>query len=292
MPGPSFILTQVFATTRRAADGWLRRTADGWLRRTAHVWLRRTAACGLLAAVAASGQARPEIFEPSPGSGGTRDVGGPEISIELDTARARNADKSLSLALLGSAILPGAGQAYLGESRAAKSFLLAEAGFWAGLFISYQMRESYMQSARHQASQYAHDPTGDGRAPCAGQGESCLELMASYRSYTEKAHRQDSYELAQQLSNQPVEDLPYWDFGSSNTPENTARWKEYQSVMRHYRGAKVAMSFAAGALVLNRAAAMAHTLRAYRRTSGKGLGYRFDPEWGPEGSGIRVSVTF
>jgi hypothetical protein len=253
---------------------------------------RLTVVCTLLAAFAASGQVRPEIFEPAPGSGNATDFDGPEITIQLDTARARNADKSLGLALLGSAILPGVGQAYLGENRAATSFLLAEAGFWASLFISYQMRESYVQSARHQASQYAFDPTGDGRSPCAGQGVGCLELLASYRSYTEKAHRQDSYELAQRLSSQPIADLPYWDFGSSNTLENTARWKEYQSVMRHYRGAKVAMSFAAGALVLNRAASVAHTLRAYRRTSGKGLSYRFDPEWGPEHSGIRLSVTF
>jgi len=44
--------------------------------------------------------------------------------------------------------------------------------------------------------------------------------------------------------------------------------------------------------VLNRAASMAHTMRAYRRTSGKGLGYRLDPEWSPERSGVRLSMTF
>jgi hypothetical protein len=247
--------------------------------------LMRTAVCLLLAVAAAHSQVRPEMFDPSSGTAGPRASEGPEITIELDTARARNADKSLGLALLASSVLPGAGQAYLGERRSAQSFLLAEAGFWAGLFITYQTRESYMQSARNYASQYAG-------ADAAGQGEGYLERLAAYRSYREKEHRQDSYELSQVLSGQPVLDMPEWDFGSSNTPENTARWKEYQSVMRHYRGAKVAMSFAAGALVLNRAASVAHALRAYRRTSGKGLSYRFDPEWGPEHSGIRLSVTF
>ena len=114
----------------------------------------------------------------------------------------------------------------------------------------------------------------------------------TYRSYREKEHRQDSYELAQDLSGEEMAAMPEWDFGSSNTPENTAHWRRYQSVMRNYRGAKVALSFAAGALVLNRVASVAHTLRVYRRTSGKGLSYRFDPEWTPEGSGIRVSVIF
>lgn len=243
----------------------------------------------LLAALAAHGQVRPEIFEPAPGTG-PRGAGDGEITIELDTARARNADKSRALALFASAVLPGAGEAYLGETRSARSFLLAEAGFWAGLFISYQMRESYMQSARHNVSHHAG-------ADAARWGETMLERAAAYRASHEHEHRQDSYEMYYVLSNGrelalDYPDHPYWDFGSSNTPENTRNWKEYQSVMRHYRGAKVAMSFAVGALVLNRAASVAHTLRVYRRTSGKGLSYRFDPEWGPESSGIRLSVTF
>lgn len=237
-------------------------------------------------------QARPEAFDPTGGSLGP----GREITIELDTAQGRNADRSLGLALLGSALLPGAGELYLGEEASGKSFLLAEAGFWASLFIAWQARESYVQSARNHAAQYAGSPETDplGRMPCEGRGESCLELLASYRAYRIREHRQDSYELAQTLSDRELRDMPDWDFGSSNTPENTRRWQEYQSVMRHYRGAKVAISFAAGALILNRAASMAHTLRAYRRTSGKGLGmhYRLDPEFFPDGSGVRLTLGF
>jgi len=250
---------------------------------------RRALGVALIAAVAVCGQVRPEIFEPTPGTGGRGDDAG-EITIELDTTRARNADKSRALALAASALLPGAGEAYLGEERAARSFLLAEAGFWAGLFITYQMRESFMQSARHHASQYAG-------ADAAGWGEGMLERAAAYRASHETERRQDSYEMYYVLSHGRAlavddPDHPYWDFGSSNTPENTRHWREYQSVMRHYRGAKVAMSFAVGALVLNRVASVAHTLRVHRRASGQGLSYRFDPEWGPESSGIRLSVTF
>ncbi len=56
-----------------------------------------------------------------------------EITIELDSSQTRNAQKSLGLALLSSAILPGAGEAYLQEDKSARNFLLVEAGFWAGL---------------------------------------------------------------------------------------------------------------------------------------------------------------
>lgn len=243
--------------------------------------------CVLLLALHAAAQkgGSPDAYDPSKRGG--------EITIELDTARGRNADRSLGLALLGSAVLPGVGEAYLGEDRTAKSFLLAEAGFWAGLFISWQARDSYLQSARNYASQYAGADAG-------GQGPGYLERLATYRSYREKEHRQDSYELAQVLAGKDVAVMPDWDFGSANTPENTARWRDYQSIMRHYRGAKVAMSFAVGAMALNRVASVAHTLRVYRRTSGKGLSsipppplpIAFAPEFGPDGSGMRMTVNF
>jgi hypothetical protein len=241
--------------------------------------------------VAAHKNAGPDAFDPSNPGG--------EITIELDTARGRNADRSLLLALLGSAALPGAGEAYLGESRAAKSFLLAEAGFWAGLFISWQARESHLQSARNYVSDYAD-------ADASGWGEAMLERAVAYRASHDDDHRQDSYELYYVLTyrrelKEDHPNHPYWDFGSSNTPENTERWRDYQSIMRHYRGAKVAMSFAVGAMVLNRAASVAHTLRVYRRTSGKGLTeapnrsappYRFVPVFGPDGSGMGFAVNF
>ncbi len=230
-------------------------------------------------------QARPDAFDPAVTSGAASATPDGEITIELDTAHGKNAERSLGLALLGSALLPGTGEAYLREENSAKAFLLAEAGFWAGLVIAWQARESYLQSARNYASEYAG-------ADAAGQGPAYLERLVVYRSYREKEHRQDSYELAQALSGQDMAAMPEWDFGSSNTPENTAHWHRYQSVMRNYRGAKVALSFAAGALVLNRVASVAHTLRLYRRTSGKGLSYRFEPQWTPEGSGIRVSTMF
>ena len=215
---------------------------------------------------------------------------GREITVEMDSTRGRNENRSLAFALLGSALLPGAGEAYLRERPSSKAFLFAEVGFWAAVFFAWQTRDGYLQSARNYAAEYAG-------ANAAGKGEGYLNALAEYRAYAEKEHRQDSYELAQVIAGDrdgvyPIGPGDAWDFGSSNTPENTANWERFQSVMRHYRGAKVALSFAVGALVLNRIASLAHTLRVYRRTSGKGLGYRFDPEIGPERSGVRLSLAF
>jgi hypothetical protein len=62
--------------------------------------------------------------------------------------------------------------------------------------------------------------------------------------------------------------------------------------LRYYRASKVAISFAVGALALNRLASMANTLRVYKHTSGKGLGLNVVPELGPESAGTRVSLNF
>ena len=215
-----------------------------------------------------------------------------DITVEVDPGQSRNKDRSLPLAMLFSATLPGSGELYLGEKTDAKTFLLTEAGFWASLYVAFLARESYLTSARNYASEFAG-------INATGKSAAFLETMASFRVYQEKQHRQDSYELAQILSGKRDRDYDikpleanYWDFGSSSNPENTDHWKTFQSTLRYYRASKVAMSFAIGALALNRLASVANTLRVFKHTSAAGLGVNITPEFGPESIGSRLSLTF
>ena len=215
-----------------------------------------------------------------------------DLTIEVDPGQSRNKDKSLPLAMLLSAALPGSGEMYLHEKANAKAFLLTEAGFWASLYVAFLARESYLTSARNYASEYAG-------IDASGKSAAFLETMANYRSYQEKQHRQDSYEIAQVLSGKrerdydiaPVE-ANYWDFGSSVNPQNTKNWKTFQSSLRYYRASKVAISFAIGALALNRVASLANTLRVYKHTSVKGVGLNLVPEIGPDYAGTRLTMRF
>jgi hypothetical protein len=123
--------------------------------------------------------------------------------------------------------------------------------------------------------------------------------MESYRAYQEKQHRQDSYELAQVLSGKreldyDIKPLPenYWDFGSSSNPQNTRAWRDFQGTMRFYRASKVALSFAVGALALNRLASMVNTLQAYKRTSARSASLEVTPELGPDYAGTRLTFRF
>jgi hypothetical protein len=215
-----------------------------------------------------------------------------ETVVEVDSSQSRNKDKSLALAMLYSAVLPGTGELYLHEKKDAKVFLLAEAGFWAALYFSYLARESYLAGARNYASDFAGIDASD-------KSVKFLETMADYRSYLEKQHRQDSYELAQQLSGKRERDygIPptsgnYWDFGSSANPANTRHWKAYQSQMRYYRASEVAISFAIGALAANRVVSLANTLRVYKRTSAKGLSMNVVPAIGPGYAGTFLTLRF
>jgi hypothetical protein len=215
-----------------------------------------------------------------------------DVTIEVDPGQSRNKDKSLALAMLLSATLPGSGEYYLREKGNAKAFLLTEAGFWASLYVAYMARNSYLSSARSYASEYAG-------IDASSKSPNFLETMAVFRSYQEKQHRQDSYELSQLLSGKrdrkydiPPIESNYWDFGSSVNPENTDHWRAFQQSLRYYRSSKVAISFAIGALALNRLASMANTLRVYKRTSSRGLGLEIIPEIGPDYTGARVSLGF
>jgi hypothetical protein len=215
-----------------------------------------------------------------------------DLVIEVDKNQSRNKDKSLPLALALSAVLPGAGEYYLGEKGKAKAFALVETGFWASLFVSIVAKDSYLESARNYASEFAG-------IDASGKDEDFLETMANYRAYQEKQHRQDSYELAQILSGKREQDYDikpdpanYWDFGSASVPANTDHWQTFSSTLRYYRASKVAMSFAIGALALNRLASLANTLADYKRTSAKGLSLNVIPEFAPESAGARIAVRF
>lgn len=215
-----------------------------------------------------------------------------DLVIEVDENQSRNEGKSLPLAMLYSALLPGTGEYYLEDKGKAKTFLLVEAGFWASLYVAWLAKGSYLESARNHAAEYAGIDAGS-------KSEKFLETMAVYRSYQEKQHRQDSYELAQVLSGKREQDYDikpvpenYWDFGTSANPENNRNWRSYQSTLRYYRASKVAVSFALGALALNRLSSLMNTLQTYKRTSAKSVGWELTPDLGPDYAGTRLTVRF
>ncbi len=194
-----------------------------------------------------------------------------DFVVEIDTAQSKNVGKSLTLALGLSALVPGSGEFYLEEKKASKIFFLTEVGMWGALWFSYLARESYLQSARNYAREYAGLKKTDADADF-------LSVLTKYRSYQEIHHCKCSYEHDQILSGKrdgdydiPATEENYWNFGSAAVPENTENWKTFIHTTKAYGRAKVAVTWAVGGLLLGRLASLINTLHVYRTTSVKGL---------------------
>ena len=75
--------------------------------------------------------------------------------VSVDSDITRNSGKSMPLALGASAILPGMGELYLGESSYTRPFVWVDASLWMTTIVSYIVGERYITSAHNYASRYA-----------------------------------------------------------------------------------------------------------------------------------------
>lgn len=219
--------------------------------------------------------------------------------ISVDTTLGRNQEKSLSAAMAFSMVLPGSGQYYLGSNpQLVRAYLWSDAAMWAVLLVSHMAGNSYMQSAQSYAARYA------GLYPPADPD--FLDVMARWRSrggvQGQKSAPEpgEDYNHDQLRAGQAVDQFwPYgssysWDWGSSDDPANTQAMEEFSQLLRNYRMTRISLQVAAGALVLNRIIALAHTLRIYRATSHQGFASHVQtlPILSNGQSGAQVLVSF
>lgn len=200
-----------------------------------------------------------------------------DITISIDTTQSKNVGKSLGLALGLSSLVPGAGEWYLKDSKSAKSLILIDVGFWAGVWMSLVAMDTYLSSAQSYASQYG-GLEGDGKSI------DFLTTMSNFRSYQEKQNRRDSYEFNQTLSGKPSSEWDiaptpenYWDFGTPLDPQNTQNWRAFRESVKMYGRAKVVRNWMVGGLIIGRMVSFFNTLNLYRSTSVEGLSYRDTP---------------
>jgi hypothetical protein len=220
-----------------------------------------------------------------------------QLVISVDTALSRNHGKSLSSAIGFSALVPGMGQKYLGESQAVKKFVWVDAAGFSAVLVGYMAGQSYLASAQAFASHHAgivnppRDPT-------------FLDVVARYRSRSGPAGQNSNPDLAENYdmslirSGKSVDDLyasdpsHTWDWGSSDNPETTARMREYNDILQRYRFSKVIFQVAVGMVVLNRIVSVFDVLRIFRATSGGPLVLDVQPIWSPQNAGLDLQVGF
>ena len=217
--------------------------------------------------------------------------------VSVDSDITRNSGKSMPLALGASALLPGMGELYLGESSYTRPFVWVDASLWMTTIVSYIVGERYITSAHNYASRYAGLNTSSKKM-------SLLNAVGDYRSRSgvkgQNSSPDDSenYNQAMLRAGKAI-DSEFkasidWDWGSSDNPETTSRKEHYKDLLGNYRISRMVFQIAVGALVVNRIASVLNTMRIYRATSSSGCSsLDVSPRIGLEGEhGIDFSVRF
>jgi hypothetical protein len=217
--------------------------------------------------------------------------------VRVDESISKNSSKSISSAILFSAILPGTGEYYLGDRNRMRLFIASDAFFWAAVWISWTSGEKYLKNARGYAARYAG-------SEYKGLDPDFLDLMGRYRSRSGVAgnnsspDNEDDYNQYLLRQNKAI-DWEYpdnssyqWDWGSSDNPQNSQRIDHYNDIITNYRTSKVMFQVAVGALLLNRVLSVIDVIQLYRSTGVTGFTYDFDPLITPTSTGGNFRIGF
>lgn len=188
--------------------------------------------------------------------------------------------KSPQLAMLGSILIPGLGQQYLGKQQRALAYFTAEALFLAGAIFCEQYSQRHFRDARSYARTYAWAEGG------AGADEAYWRNLTQYMDA-------EGYNHVQELNRTPehkyVERHLQWQWIDESFMERYSRI--WENATRFH----VASSFLIGAMVLNRVISFvdARTATRYRGVQGSAA-LRVYPEVASDLSsvGLRISHRF
>jgi len=217
--------------------------------------------------------------------------------VSVDENLSRNRDKSLAIAMVASAVLPGAGHFYLGNNSRASAFIWVDAALWISASTTWFYGDNQLKNARGYAVKYAG-------AEGAPKDIDFLSLVGNYRSrggslyQNSNPDNDEDYNQAMLRAGREIDaEYPYeygyiWDWGSSDNPETTKRMKNYNDMLRRYRIAKIAFQISVGAMALNRVFAILDAMRLYRQTSANFSHLQITPIATPRQSGIFASYDF
>lgn len=213
------------------------------------------------------------------------------IAIGIDTTGRSRVGRSTWTAVGLTMLLPGAGHRYLGHRTGAAVWMTTDLVSWSALLVATRMGTLYLEDATEIANRHA------GANLDADADPAFLEVMRDWRSRRPVEGRRDSYDealLQQGLATDsrfPNDEAHDWDWGSPENPENNRNIARFEDALKGYRTSRVVLSYAAGALLLSRAVAVADILRI-RRKSASRAGLQAVVVPGPDGGSAVVSLRF
>lgn len=191
------------------------------------------------------------------------------IAIGMDTAGTSRDHRSTWTAVGLTMLLPGSGHRYLGHKTGAAIWMTTDLMLWGGLAVSWQMGRMYVQDATEIANRYAGATLG------SDPDIALLETMRDWRSRRPVSGRHDSYDEAMIQQGLPVDsrypsDAAHdWDWGSPENPENNRHIADFEDALKGYRTSRIALTYAAGGLLVSRAIAVADIIRIRRKSASR-----------------------
>lgn len=213
------------------------------------------------------------------------------IAIGIDTTGRSRTGRSTWTAVGLTMLLPGAGHRYLGHKTGAAVWMATDLVNWSALLVAARLGAMYIEDATEIANRHA------GANLDADADPAFLEVVRDWRSRRPVQGRRDSYDealLQQGLPTDarfPNDEAHDWDWGSPENPENNRNIASFEDALKGYRTSRVALSYAAGALLLSRTIAVADILRIRRKSASRaGLQAVVVPR--PDGGTAALSLRF
>lgn len=213
------------------------------------------------------------------------------IAIGMDTTGRSRTGRSTWTAVGLTLLLPGSGHRYLGHRTGAAVWMTTDLVNWSALLVAARLGTLYLEDATEIANRHA------GANLPADADPAFLEVVRDWRSRRPVEGRRDSYDealLQQGLSTDsrfPNDAAHDWDWGSPENPENNRNIGRFEDALKGYRTSRLALSYAAGALLLSRTVAVADILRI-RRKSASRAGLQAVVVPGPDGGTAVLSLRF
>jgi hypothetical protein len=187
-----------------------------------------------------------------------------------------------------SAVLPGAGEKYLGLDQRARWFLAADLALWAGWLGSRQMQKNALASAHAYAVKHTQNPS-------LAKDEALLEAMVKWRARSSDPTSQsnpelgDQYDLDMMRSGEdqanllPSTQAYAWSWGSAESEQTQKVQARFSDQMDEWRTTRISTQIMLGGLVLNRLVSVVDVWVTMRRASGLQMGFmpneNGDLEW-------------
>ncbi len=202
------------------------------------------------------------------------DKPGPNLATDPESSN----DKSLAKTLLLSALIPGAGEYYLGQKTKAGYFFAAEAITWIG----YASFRTYGNWKRDDMVKYAEDYADANLQDKDDEFEDWVGFYESIDQFNQLGRATDDRPYL------PGTDEYYWRWESSD------QRSVYRDIKNSYRSAHRRADFMIGIAVANRIVSVIDSWRSFRRikaTIGGDDGWSYELRIDPFSDGDKVNLT-